>query len=89
MPERTNGTASKAVEVLRASVGSNPTPSAYGSSRDDALTAIRTRPVVSTAIIATRRDDGRTTAPTSARRWIRCSRRYSRQEDDDRRRRAN
>ena len=27
MPERTNGTASKAVEVLRASVGSNPTPS--------------------------------------------------------------
>ena len=28
MPERTNGTASKAVEVLRASVGSNPTPSA-------------------------------------------------------------
>jgi hypothetical protein len=29
MPERTNGTASKAVEVLRASVGSNPTPSAF------------------------------------------------------------
>ena len=39
MPERTNGTASKAVEVLRASVGSNPTPSAHQGLCDSRLFA--------------------------------------------------
>ena len=43
MPERTNGTASKAVEVLRASVGSNPTPSAMSDDEAMALAIAEAR----------------------------------------------
>ena len=61
MPERTNGTASKAVEVLRASVGSNPTPSAsaHRAQQSVRIPARPRRTTAATSCLRGRRRAGR------------------------------
>ena len=69
MPERTNGTASKAVEVLRASVGSNPTPSAFRAFAIPVCSPTFAE-LLLVALIVPRRLSGRwRCSGRSARRW--------------------